>query len=64
LAFASGKIDNMKTTILGLLAAAAAAIQATVQDGHSLVDWKTWILPVSLAVLGYLSNDQPPTANP
>jgi hypothetical protein len=47
----------MKTTILGLLAAVAATIQTTVQDGHSLVDWKTWILPVSLAILGYLSND-------
>jgi len=47
----------MKTTILGLLAAAAAAIQTTVQDGNSLIDWKTWILPVSLAVLGYLAND-------
>ena len=47
----------MKTTIFGLLAAAAAAIQTTVQDGHSLDDWKTWILPVSLAILGYLSSD-------
>ena len=50
----------MKTTILGLLAAVAAAIQATVQDGHSLDDWKTWILPVSLAILGYLSSDSSP----
>jgi len=56
---------NMKTTILGLLAAVAATIQATVQNGHSLDDWKTWILPVALAVLGYLSNDStPPSAKP
>jgi hypothetical protein len=47
----------MKTTLIGLLAAAASAIQTTVQDGNSLIDWKTWILPVSLAVLGYLSSD-------
>jgi hypothetical protein len=47
----------MNTTILGLLAAIAATIQTTVQDGHSITDWKTWILPVSLAVLGYLSKD-------
>lgn len=47
----------MKTTLIGLLAAAASAIQTTVQDGNSLVDWKTWILPVSLAILGYLAND-------
>jgi len=49
----------MKATLVGLLAAAAAAIQTTVQHGNSLDDWKTWILPVSLAILGYLSNDTP-----
>ena len=50
----------MKTTIVGLLAAAAAAIQATVQNGASLDDWKTWILPASLAVLGFLAKDTTP----
>jgi hypothetical protein len=48
----------MKTTIIGLLAAAAAALQNTVQNGAEITDWKTWILPVSLAALGYLSNDR------
>lgn len=47
----------MKTTIIGLLAAAAAAIQATIQEGHAIEDWKTWVLPVTLAVFGYLSKD-------
>jgi hypothetical protein len=47
----------MKTTIIGLLAAAAAAIQATVQNGAELTDWTTWILPVALASLGYLAKD-------
>lgn len=47
----------MKTTIIGLLAAAAAALQNTVQNGASLTDWKTWILPVALAALGYLAKD-------
>jgi len=51
----------MKTTIIGLLAAIAATIQTTVQDGNSIADWKTWILPVSLAVLGYLSKDATPS---
>jgi len=50
----------MKTTIIGLLAAAAAAIQATLQQGASIEDWKTWILPVTLAVLGYLAKDANP----
>ena len=47
----------MKTTLIGLLAAAAAAIQGIVQQGHDVTDWKTWILPVSLAILGYLAKD-------
>lgn len=51
----------MKTTILGLLCAAAAAIQGIVQQGHDITDWKTWILPVSLAILGYLAKDATPS---
>lgn len=47
----------MKTTIIGLLAAAAAAIQNSVQNGAQLTDWKTWILPAALAVLGYVAKD-------
>lgn len=55
----------MNTTILGLLAAVAATIQSTVQQGHMLTDWKTWILPAALAALGYLANDAtPPAAKP
>ena len=41
----------MNTTILGLLAAVAATIQSTLQQGHMLTDWKTWILPAALAAL-------------
>lgn len=48
----------MKTTLVGLLAAGAAAIQATVQQGASIEDWKTWILPLTLALLGFLTKDQ------
>lgn len=50
----------MKTTLLGLLAAAAAAIQTVVQQGGSIQDWKTWILPVVLALLGYAAKDSTP----
>ena len=51
----------MNTTIVGLLAAACAAIQNIVQQGHSIEDWKTWALPVALAVLGFLAKDQGPS---
>ena len=54
----------MKTTIIGLLAAAAAALQNIVQQGHAVEDWKTWVLPVTLAVLGYLAKDAAPTQEP
>lgn len=50
----------MQTTIIGLLAAAASAIQSTVQNGAEITDWKTWILPVTLAALGYLAKDASP----
>ena len=54
----------MKTTLIGLLAAAAAAIQGIVQQGNAIEDWKTWVLPVTLAVLGYLAKDANPTQEP
>jgi len=47
----------MYTTIIGLLCAAAAAIQLIVQAGASITDWKTWILPAALAALGYMAKD-------
>ena len=49
---------QMKTTIAGLLAAAGAVVQSHVQAGHSLVDWKTWVLPALLAALGFLAGDK------
>jgi hypothetical protein len=54
----------MKTTLIGLLAAVAAAIQGIVQQGHAIEDWKTWVLPVTLAVLGYLAKDSTPNQEP
>ena len=51
----------MNTTIIGLLAATASAIQTTIQQGHSLYDWKTWIMPVALSIFGYLSKDAGPS---
>ena len=54
----------MKTTLIGLLAAAAAALQNIVQQGHAIEDWKTWALPVTLAILGYLAKDATPAQEP
>lgn len=51
----------MKTTILGLLAAIASALQTILQQGGKIEDWKTWALPVTLVALGFLAKDQKPT---
>lgn len=50
----------MKTTLAGLLAASAIAFQTIVQQGHDIADWKSWIFPVALSVLGYLAKDATP----
>jgi len=47
----------MKTTAIGLLSAAAYALQTSLQQGNSLLDWKSWIVPVGIALLGYHSQD-------
>lgn len=46
-----------KTTIIGALAAIACAINLVVQQGASITDWKTWIMPATLALLGFLAKD-------
>ena len=48
----------MKTTIIGLLSAAALVLQAHLQSGHTLEDWKTWLPAVCIAALGYLAGDK------
>ena len=53
-------MKNWKTTLAGALAAAGAAIMLIIQQGHDITDWKTWILPAALALLGYLAKDGAP----
>ena len=50
-------IKDPKTTIIGALAAVACAINLVVQQGASVTDWKTWIMPATLALLGVLAKD-------
>ena len=47
----------MKTTTLGLMAAGASALQTSLIAGASLMDWKSWIFPLFIALLGYHSKD-------
>lgn len=50
----------MKTTLAGIAAAALLVLQAHLQAGRSLEDWKTWLPAVAVAVLGYLAHDKQP----
>jgi hypothetical protein len=47
----------MKTTIAGLAGALLVVAQQVMQEGHSFADWKTYILPSVIAILGFLSKD-------
>lgn len=51
----------MKTTLTGYLLAGAYALQDVLQKGTSITDWKTWLVPVLIAVLGHLTADKPST---
>ena len=53
-------MKNWKTTIAGAIAAVAAAVTLVVQQGASLSDWKTYIAPAAIALLGYLAGDKTP----
>ncbi len=48
----------MKTTIIGVIGAALAVVQSHVQAGHSLTDWKTYLVPSAIAALGFLARDK------
>lgn len=54
-------MKNIKTTLAGALLATACAINLVVQQGASIEDWKTWIMPASLALLGYMAKDHDKT---
>lgn len=50
------QVKNWKTTIAGALLAGLTVL-GQVSDGQSLDDWRNWILPVALAVIGFLARD-------
>ena len=50
------QLKNWKTTIAGAILAGVDVL-AKVSSGETLDDWRNWILPVALAVIGFLSRD-------
>lgn len=51
-------MKDIKTTLWGMVAAAAAVVTLHVQQGASLMDWKTWLIPAALAALGFMAKDK------
>jgi hypothetical protein len=47
---------NWRTTLLGIIGAALAAYKEGAYSDPA--DWRKWIIPVTIAVLGYLSKDR------
>ncbi len=57
-------MKNLKTTIAGVITAALVALTNILQNGAKLEDWKTWVVPVAIAVMGYVSKDYNATGKP
>ena len=50
------QFKNWQTTLCGALLAGLMVI-AEKQQGSDLTDWKEWIVPVAIAVIGFLARD-------
>lgn len=50
------QIRNWQTTLAGALLAGLVAVQEY-SKGADLSDWQNWILPASIAVIGFLARD-------
>jgi hypothetical protein len=48
---------NWQTTIIGAVLAASVALNDFLLLGKDLTDWKSWIVPVLIAVFGYVAKD-------
>ena len=50
------QLKNWQTTICGALLAGLMVI-AENQQGSDLTDWTEWLVPVAIAVIGFLARD-------
>jgi uncharacterized membrane protein YkvI len=57
-------MKNLKTTVAGVITAALVALTNILQNGAKLEDWKTWVVPVAIAIMGYVSKDYNATGKP
>lgn len=50
-------MKSYKTTIIGALLAGVSFLGIYQSNGGNLSDWKQWVIPFLIAVLGYLAKD-------
>ncbi len=51
------QLKNYKTTLAGLISAALLAFVTQIDGGCLITDWKCWVTPVAMAVIGLLARD-------
>lgn len=56
-------MKSWKTTIAGILAG-LAALQTAISNGADLANPATWILPVAIALIGFVAKDFNATGTP
>lgn len=50
-------MKNYRTTVIGALLAVVSFLSIYQTNGGDLADWKQWLLPALLALLGYVAKD-------
>lgn len=50
-------MKNWRTTIVAFGAAAVVVAKSVIVEGHSLSDWKIWVIPALIQLFGLLAKD-------
>lgn len=50
-------MKNYRTTLVGSALAGLSFLAIYQQNGGDLADWKQWLIPVTIAILGYVAKD-------
>ena len=53
-------MKDWKTTAVGASLAGFVAVDIYQKSGGSLDDWKAWVVPFLIAILGFVSRDKTP----
>jgi len=48
---------NYRTTLIGAALAGLSFLAIFQQNGGNLSDWKQWLIPAAIAILGYVAKD-------